>query len=181
MGQSLQRVLLDYKQMLNSKNEKELFCVVLTHCDANVEFEGEPAILDAIVDNDCQKLETFDERQTAHRIYEDQFAPDIETYSRVFTEQLGLEYKLFKPTSCISQTKIAKRDLRDFPFLPELQTIVLDNFADTLIDILQSNAKYGGLNTEQLKMILKQDTIKDLMLLYDAAELSICSKVMSQL
>ena len=30
-------------------------------------------------------------------------------------------------------------------------------------------------------MILKQDTIKDLMLLYDAAELNICSKVMAQL
>ena len=27
--------------MLNTKNEKELFCAVLTHCDANTEFVDE--------------------------------------------------------------------------------------------------------------------------------------------
>ena len=62
--------------------------------------------------------------------------PDIANYGQTFTKELGIEYKLFKPTSCIPQNKISKRDLKDYPFLPELATLVLDNFADTLINIL---------------------------------------------
>ena len=62
MGQSLKRVLLDYKSMLNSKNEKELFCAVLTHCDANVEFDGDPVILDEIEEHCFGNFETFAER-----------------------------------------------------------------------------------------------------------------------
>jgi hypothetical protein len=38
IGASLKRVLSDYKKMINSKNEKELFCAVLTHCDPNINF-----------------------------------------------------------------------------------------------------------------------------------------------
>ena len=48
--------------MLNSKNEKELFCVALTHSDGNCEFNGEPAILDIIQEESFDKLETFDDR-----------------------------------------------------------------------------------------------------------------------
>jgi len=57
-------------------------------------------------------------------------------YGAIIHNEFGLNYKLFKPTSCIAKDKISKRDLRDFPFLPELATIVLDNFGDNLIDIL---------------------------------------------
>ena len=48
VGASLKRVLSDYKKMLNSNYEKELFCAVLTHCDSNINFYGEPVILDII-------------------------------------------------------------------------------------------------------------------------------------
>ena len=48
IGASLKKVLSDYKKMLNSKYEKELFCAVLTHCDSNINFDGEPVILDKI-------------------------------------------------------------------------------------------------------------------------------------
>ena len=48
IGASLKRVLSDYKKMLNSKHEKELFCAVLTYCDSNINFDGEPVILDSI-------------------------------------------------------------------------------------------------------------------------------------
>jgi hypothetical protein len=59
--------------MLNTKNEKELFCAVLTHCDANIEINGEPLILDEIEEKGFGKLETFEERLGAHKIYEKHF------------------------------------------------------------------------------------------------------------
>ena len=64
----------------------------------------------------------------------------------MFKSELNIEFKLFKPTSC--KFTFSKRDLRDYPFLPDLTTLVLDNFANTLIDVMQQNAKFGGLNTE---------------------------------
>ena len=136
MSQSLKRVLLDYKKMLNTKNEKELFCAVLTHCDANIEIDGEPLILDENEQHCFGNFETFEERIGAQKIYEKHFQQDIDNYGAIIHNDLGLNYKLFKPISCIAKDKISKRDLRDFPFLPELATIVLDNFGDNLIDIL---------------------------------------------
>ena len=59
--------------MLNTKNEKELFCAVLTHCDANTEFDGEPVILDEIEEQGFQKFETFAERIGGQKIYEKAF------------------------------------------------------------------------------------------------------------
>ena len=52
LTKSFKKLLLDYKQMLNSKKEKELFCAVMTHCDVNIEFNGDPLILNEI-ENNC--------------------------------------------------------------------------------------------------------------------------------
>ena len=73
MGKSLKQVLLDYKKMLNAKNEKELFCAVLTHCDANTIFDTEPDILDEIEELKFGNLETEAERIGALNIYEKHF------------------------------------------------------------------------------------------------------------
>jgi hypothetical protein len=60
--------------MLNAKNEKELFCAVLTHCDAHEENEdGEAVILNKIEEQGFGRLETHDERDGGHQIYENGF------------------------------------------------------------------------------------------------------------
>ena len=87
--------------MLNTTNEKELFCVVMTHCDANIEFDGEPKILDEILYKGLDKFESFEDTQKALEIYESYFMDHINTYGSTLSNELGLEYKLFKPTSCI--------------------------------------------------------------------------------
>ena len=65
----------------------------------------------------------------------------------MFKEEVGIEYKLFKPISCIPKEKISKRDLKSFPFITELQNLALDDIAEVLINQVYSNFKTGGLNT----------------------------------
>ena len=88
-------------------------------------------------------------------------------------DELGIEYSNFIPISCIPKNKVSKRDLKDYPFIPELQAITLDVLGETLINLIYSNFKSGGLNTQQMNLILKEDTIKDIMLLYNNAEANI--------
>ena len=46
--------------MLNSKKEKDLICIAITHCDADIMFKGRPKILEEINENKCQRLETLE-------------------------------------------------------------------------------------------------------------------------
>ena len=85
-------------------------------------------------------------------------------------EKLGIDFKLFKPISCIPHKKIPKIYLKAYPFVKEISTIILDAFADNLIDILETNAKSCSLDTLQLKLILKNNTTKDLVLFFDQCE-----------
>ena len=59
--------------MLNSNLEKELFCGILTHCDSNINFDGEPVILDTIKNQGLSKLSHSDQRNQALQIYNEQF------------------------------------------------------------------------------------------------------------
>jgi hypothetical protein len=77
IGASLKRILSDYKKMLNSNLEKELFCAVLTHCDSNIDFDGEPVILDTIKHQGISTLVSNEHRERALAIYNDQFTDDI--------------------------------------------------------------------------------------------------------
>jgi hypothetical protein len=81
-------------------------------------------------------------------IYGRHFKDDIAQYDDVFNNELKLEYKLFAPISCIKQDKIPKTYLKAYNFIPELQNLVLDDFGDKLLDVVQSNAKLGGLDTD---------------------------------
>ena len=38
--------------------------------------------------------------------------------------------------------------IQSYPVVLELREIILDNFAETLIETMQANRKFGGLNTE---------------------------------
>lgn len=69
--------------MLNSKNERELFCSVLTHCDQQIDFDGEPKILDDIIEANFSQLVTNEERDGALKIYNQYFMPEIEQYGSV--------------------------------------------------------------------------------------------------
>jgi hypothetical protein len=50
MGAAIQKVMVNYKNLLNSKKEKELFCAILTHCDPHTSFDGNNSILEEIDD-----------------------------------------------------------------------------------------------------------------------------------
>ena len=41
----MKQVLKSYKEILNAKNEQELFCVVLTHCEVDDKKGGKKMIL----------------------------------------------------------------------------------------------------------------------------------------
>jgi hypothetical protein len=51
--------------------------------------------------------------------------------------------------------KISKRDVKAFPFIHDLLTLALDDLAEVLINQVYSNFKSGGLNTEQMNLILQ--------------------------
>ena len=63
--------------------------------------------------------------------------------------------------------------LKVFPFIPDLNEMVLDSFAEDLVEMCHTNAKYGGLNTNSMKMILSSETIRKLANLEQKAELAI--------
>lgn len=47
LGSAMQEGLKAYQKILNSKNEQELFCFALTHCDINKENDdGDFMIID---------------------------------------------------------------------------------------------------------------------------------------
>ena len=50
MGKALREVVKTYKEMLNTKKEDELFCIVHTHCDYNLVEGGKIVICDEIDD-----------------------------------------------------------------------------------------------------------------------------------
>ena len=50
MGAAIKKVMVNYKNLLNSKKEKELFCAILTHCDPHTCFDGHASILEEIDD-----------------------------------------------------------------------------------------------------------------------------------
>ena len=52
----------------------------------------------------------------------------------MFNQELNMNYKLFAPISCIPQAKLSKRDLKDYPFIPDLQSLSLDALGETLIN-----------------------------------------------
>jgi hypothetical protein len=89
-------------------------------------------------------------------IYDRHFKDDIAQFDEVFRDELKLEYKLFAPISCIKQDKIPRIYLKAYNFIPALQNFVLDDFGDKLLDVVQSNAKLGGLDTDDLKLILEE-------------------------
>jgi hypothetical protein len=95
-------------------------------------------------------LVTNEERDGALKIYNQYFMPKIEQYGSVLQTDCDIKYRLFLPTSCIPENKISKRILRSYPFITELQSIILDNFADVLIEILLQNKNKRALNTSEL-------------------------------
>jgi hypothetical protein len=78
-----------------------------------------------------QDLISKDQRWRALEIYKEKFKPDIEPYSRTLLDEIGIEYKMFESITCLPE--IPCRDLRDYPFIADFQTLILDNFAENLI------------------------------------------------
>ena len=67
--------------------------------------------------------------------------------------------------------------MKHFPFIPDLNELVLDSFAEDLVEICHTNAKNGGLNTNSMKIILSSETIRKLASLEQNAELKIMFSV----
>ena len=51
------------------------------------------------------------------------------------------------PISCAPRTKIPKAFLKSYPFIPVMNDIIIDNFADDLIRNIEENKRFGGLDT----------------------------------
>lgn len=92
-------------------------------------------------------------------------------------EELGTDCRLVKPTTCMVRFFISARDLKQFPFIPDFTPVVLDSFADQLIELAQSNYTQGGLSVDQMNQIVQQRAVIDILTFYDQSEARITDQV----
>lgn len=92
-------------------------------------------------------------------------------------EELGIECRLVRPTTCMIRFFVLARELKSYPFIPEFTAVVLDSFADQLIEVAQSNYTQGGLTIDQMNQIVDQRAVVDILALYDQSEARITQQV----